>query len=202
MPARQKVSETEFVPIVLVERYVTFRDGEERTIHAKGENIRLFGDFRLSLDIGQVVPKDVAADLRVGVEDGDPYLEPVGKAEIYLVTKHLLEANPPKTGKLVVGEKFEIRYFNGSYKLYDDGRRSDRCAKILTGEVSITSPAGTAKYEVNGRSYNTRSVHHQLPAQCRCSQAISSGRWRDRRIVGVAGVSSGFTTRVEDEMIN
>src|SRR5947209_188681 len=32
-PARQKLSATQSVPIVLIERYVTYREGEERTIH-------------------------------------------------------------------------------------------------------------------------------------------------------------------------
>ena len=43
---------------------------------------------------------------------------------MYLVKKHLPEATPKKGVKLIVGEKFEPRYFNGAYKLYDDGRRS------------------------------------------------------------------------------
>ena len=56
-PARQRVSKTEAVPILLIERFVTFLDGEDRTVIAEGKNVRLFGDFRFSLDIGQVVPR-------------------------------------------------------------------------------------------------------------------------------------------------
>ncbi len=153
-PAGQKVGENE-LPIIILERYVTFRDGEERAILATGQNVRLFGDFRFNLDIGQVVPKDIAADLRAGVDDGDPFLEPVGKAEIYLVTKHLAEANPPKTGKLVVGEKFDINYFNGAFKLYDDGRRTGTMHLKVVDNGVVTghyfSDKDGQKYELEGK---------------------------------------------------
>ncbi len=163
-PARQKISETDSVPIVLIERYVTFREGDEKTVTASGQNIRLFGDFRFNLDIGQVVPGNVAADLRVVVTKDDYYLEPVDKAEMYIVTKHLPEANPPKTGKLVVGAQFEPRYFNGEYKLFDDGRRSGtlRLKVLETNEVvgSYYSDKDGQKYEVTGKIAATPS--HQI----------------------------------------
>ena len=153
-PARQKIGEKDSLPIVLIERYVTFREGEERAVLASGHNVRLFGDFRFNLDMGQVVPKDVAADLRVGVENDDPYLVPVGKAEIYIVTKHLPEANPPKTGKLVVGEKFDPAYFNGAYKIYDDGRRTGTIHLKVGEKGAITghffSDKDGKKYEIEG----------------------------------------------------
>ncbi|MBI2805646.1 MAG: hypothetical protein HYX68_11770 [Planctomycetes bacterium] len=152
---RQKLSDKESVPIMLIDRYVTYREGEERTIHALGKNVRLFDGFRFNLDLGQVVPKNVAADLRVGVKDNFPYLETVGKAQMYIVTKHLPEANPVKPAKLVVGAKFETRYFNGAYKLHDDGRRSGTLhLKVdAKGEVSghFYSDKDGQKYEVSGK---------------------------------------------------
>jgi hypothetical protein len=162
-PAGHKISDDESKPIVIIERYVTFREGEERTIQASGQNVRLFEDFRFSLDIGQVVPKDIAADLRVGVDKGNVYLEPIGKAEIYIVTKHLPEANPPKTGKLVVGDKFEMHYFNGAYKLYDDGRRSGTMHIKVAENGVVTghyfSDKDGQKYEVEGKvSSSTKNM--------------------------------------------
>ena len=158
MPARQKVSDKESLPIVLIERYVTFREGEERTVHATGQNVRLFGDFHFNMDIGQVVPKSIGADLRVVLDKDDCYLEPIGKAEMYLVTKHLPEANPVKPAKLVVGAQFEQRYFNGEYKLYDDGRRSGTLhLKVAdNGEVAghYYSDKDGQKYEVSGKVSN------------------------------------------------
>jgi hypothetical protein len=161
---RQKINDTESTPIIIVERYVTFREGQERTIHASAKNIHLFENFRLNLDLGQIVPKDVPADLRVGVNDGFPFLETVGKAEMYVITKHLPEANPKKPEKLVVGAQFEVRYFNGSYKLFDDGRRSGTLnLKIAdNGEVSgwYYSDKDGQKYEVSGKVSN--SPQHRI----------------------------------------
>ena len=158
LPAQQKVSDKERLPIVQIDRYVTFREGEERTVHASGKNVRLFAGFRFNLDIGQVVPESVAADLRVVVEKGVTYLEPVGKAEMYVVTKHWPEANPAKPEKLVVGAKFENRYFNGSYQMYDDGRRSGKLeVKVLENGNIVGwyySDKDGAKYEVSGAIAN------------------------------------------------
>ncbi|MCS7047119.1 MAG: hypothetical protein NZO58_12245, partial [Gemmataceae bacterium] len=117
-PARHKVDAEKSVPIVLIDRFVTFREGEERTISAKGSGVRLFADFRFNLDYGQVVPAALGGDLRCVADKDQVRLEPVGKAELYLATGHLAEAKPTKSDKVVVGEKFEGRFFNGVYKLY------------------------------------------------------------------------------------
>jgi hypothetical protein len=152
--ARQKTKE-KVVPILLIDRYVTYKEGEERTVQAAGQNIRLFDGFLFSLDVGQVVPADVGGDLRLHVEKGDLVIEPLGRAKLYLVAKPLPGAQPKKTEKVVIGETFEPRYFNGTYKLYDDGRRSG----ILTLQVgkdgdvtgSYFSDKDGRKYEVDGR---------------------------------------------------
>jgi hypothetical protein len=158
LPAEQKLSDKERLPIVQIERYVTYREGEERTVHASGNNVRLFAGFRFNLDIGQVVPDSAPADLRVVVDKGVASLEPVGKAEMYLVTKHLPEANPAKPEKLEVGAKFEKRYFNGVYQMYDDGRRSGKMhVKVLDNGNIVGwyySDKDGAKYEVTGAIAN------------------------------------------------
>ena len=156
--ARHKVDAEKSVPIVLVERFVTYKEGEERAVLARGENVRIFHDFRMNLDIGQIVPANLGGDLRF-VADGDKvHLEPVGKAQLYLVTKHLPEATPAKTAKVVVGEKFEPRYFNGVYKLYDDGRRSGTLHLKVGDNNFVTghyySDKDGAKYDVEGKVGN------------------------------------------------
>lgn len=154
-PARQKVSATESVPILLIERFVTFREGEERTIHVQGKNVRLFDAFRFSLDLGQVVPEGLTGDVRFVVTKDGMHAEPIDKAEIYLVTKHFPEATIKKGPKLVVGATFEPRYFNGTFKLHDDGRRSGTLKLVVgeTGEVSgsFYSDKDGARYDVGGK---------------------------------------------------
>ena len=60
-PAAQKTDATHSVPTLLIDRYVTYKEGEERTLLATGKNLALFPGFRLSLDMGQVVPGSWAA---------------------------------------------------------------------------------------------------------------------------------------------
>ena len=52
---KQRVAAEKAVPILSIERFITFKEGEERTIQASGQNQSLFAGFRYSLDLGQVV---------------------------------------------------------------------------------------------------------------------------------------------------
>lgn len=153
--ARQKVDADKSLPILMIERFATYKEGEERTVQASGHNVYLFPGFRFHLDIGQVVPEELGGDLRFVNDGGKPYLEPVGKAKLYLLTKPLPEAAPKKSAKLVVGETFEPRYFNGTFKLHDDGRRSGTLTlKVGEGnEVagSYYSDKDGQKYDVKGK---------------------------------------------------
>jgi hypothetical protein len=154
-PAAQKTDATHSVSTLLVDRYVTFKEGEERTLLATGKNLALFPGFRISLDMGQVVPEALAGDLRFVVDGDKTFVEPVGKAKLYLLTKALPEATPKKTEKVVIGEKFEPRYFNGKYKLSDDGRRSGELVLKVDEDGSVGgayySDKDGAKYDVHGR---------------------------------------------------
>jgi hypothetical protein len=154
-PAQQKVKEGLKLPILLIERYVTYREGDEKTVDAAGGDVRLFEGFHFSLDLGQVVPPSVGGDLRFTAEGGKRLVEPVGKAEVYVLTRPLPEAAPKKAEKLVVGAKFEPRYFSGTYKLYDDGRRTAtlRLKVEPNNDVSGWYYSGKdgQKYEVSGK---------------------------------------------------
>jgi hypothetical protein len=153
--ARQKVSAERVVPILMIERYVTYKEGTDESVLASGKNLYLFPGFRLSLDLGQVVPEDLGGDLRFVVDGDKVYTEPLGKAKLYLVTKPLPEAAPKKTPKFVIGDKFEARYFNGSFRLYDDGRRSGKLTLKVEegGDVTgaFTSDKDGEKYDVTGK---------------------------------------------------
>ena len=61
--ARQRVGSDKTVPILYVRHFVTYKEGEERTVVASGRRLALFPGFRLSLDLGQVVPEAVGGDL-------------------------------------------------------------------------------------------------------------------------------------------
>ena len=153
--ARQKIVGTDrTIPTLLIERYVTYKEGEEQTILASGKNLALFPGFRLSLDLGQVVPEELGGDLQFVVEGKEIGLRPVGKAKLYLVTKAIPGIEPKKGAKLVVGDTFETRYFTGTYRLYDDGRRSGKLVLKVEEDNTVTgsfySDRDGAKYDVFG----------------------------------------------------
>ena len=154
-PARQKTDMTHSVATLLIDRYVTYKEGEERTVAAAGKTLVLFPGFRVSFDMGQVVPEELGGDLRFVADGDNAYVEPVGKAKLYLLLKPLPEATPKKPEKLVIGEKFEPRYFNGKYKLYDDGRRSGELVLKVGDDGSVSgayySDKDGSKYDVHGK---------------------------------------------------
>ena len=143
------------LPILAIERFVTYKEGEERTILAEGKSLRLFQDFQLNLDLGQIVPASVGGDIRLVVTEAKTYVEPIGKAEIYLVTKPLAEATAKNPEKVIVGATFEPKYFSGVYKLFDDGRRSGKLILKVAADGFVDgwyySDKDGAKYEVTGK---------------------------------------------------
>jgi hypothetical protein len=153
--ARQKISGDKFAWMLLIERYVTYREGEERAVVTSGKNLSLFAGFRLSLDLGQVVPEEIGGDIRFVVDGANMYVEPVGKAKQYVLVKAVPDIAPKKPEKLVVGEKFEIRYFNGTYKLYDDGRRSGTLELKVDDDGKVT---GSYYSDKDGQKYPVAGV--------------------------------------------
>lgn len=151
---KQRVGE-KAVPIVSIERFVTYKEGEEQTILAKGASQSLYPGFRFSLDLGQVVPEEVGGDLRFVVEKDRVYAEPVGKAKLYLVTKHDPALEPKKAGKFVMGKAVEAKHFSGTFRLHDDGRRSGRLVLAVADDKTVSgsyySDKDGQKYEVTGK---------------------------------------------------
>jgi hypothetical protein len=162
--AWQKVSPERSLPMLVVERFVTYKEGEEQAVQASGRNVALFAGFRLNLDLGHLVPEELPADLRVVAEksSGKPWdgvrLESVGKARMFLVTRPLPgkpKAAPAKAEPFVMGDKFEAKYVTGTYRLRDDGRRSGKLVLKVDerGEVTgaLYSDKDGARYELRGR---------------------------------------------------
>ena len=153
--AGQKIDAEHTVPTLYIDRFVTYKEGEERTVRNSGQNLALFPGFRLSLDMGQVVPESLGGDLRFVEDGGKTWAEPVGKAKLYMLVKPLPEAAPAKPEKVVIGDKFDPKYFNGKFKVYDDGRRSGELVLKVEDDGTVTgayySDKDGAKYDVRGK---------------------------------------------------
>ncbi|HEV3143136.1 MAG TPA: hypothetical protein VGZ47_04550 [Gemmataceae bacterium] len=156
--ARQKIagppgSEPIVVPILRIERFATMREASERAILVEGKNISLFPDFHFHLDLGQVVPPKLGGDLSVSEpQPKQLVVKPVGKAKMYLLTKQLPDAKPPKSEKMDFSSgKFDPKFFAGTYKFSDDGRRSGTLRIKVNDENDIS---GTFVTDLDGREYD------------------------------------------------
>jgi len=154
-PARQRFPMNKQAAMMLIEKFVTFKESTERTRKAHGENVHFYPGMRLNLDIGQFVPEKLGGDLIVEDDGQNGFtLKPLGTAKIYVLTKPIPDLVPKKAEKLAIGATFEIRYFIGKYKLHDDGRRSGTLNLEVneSGEVTGTfySDRDGAKYDVKG----------------------------------------------------
>lgn len=85
-------SDDGLLPVVLLERFVTYRTDRPNVTAASKENVMLFPRFAFNLDIGQVVPDGQGADVRITDEGA---LVPVGDAVVVPLEKSLL---PEPTG--------------------------------------------------------------------------------------------------------
>ncbi|MBY0230026.1 MAG: hypothetical protein K2W96_12150 [Gemmataceae bacterium] len=155
LAAKQKVDAEKAVPILQIERFTTFKEGEDRQVFASGQNLALFDGFRFSLDMGQVVPEALGGDLRFVVKGDAVHAEPLGKAKLWVLTKHDEALAPKKGPKFVMGDKVEPKHFAGTFRLYDDGRRSGKLTLKVEEEGKIVghyfSDRDGAKYEVKGK---------------------------------------------------
>jgi hypothetical protein len=161
--ARQKIAGDKTAPLLLIDKYATFKGTSDRAVQAAGQNLHLYPGLRLSLDIGQVVPESVGGDLTVVADPKDPdgfVVKPVGAARLYALAKPIPGVVPKKAPKLVVGEAFETRFFAGQYKLHDDGRRTGVLKLEVNdaGEIggTFTSDKDGREYEVQGKAGTPR----------------------------------------------
>jgi hypothetical protein len=149
--ASQEGGEAILVPVIRLERFVTFREGSERSEQASGRGISLFAGFRFHFDMGQVVPDSLGGDVVVMPGTNQELtLKPVGRARMFLLTKPIPEAAPRGIRRLESGEKFDPQYFAGTYRLQEDGRKSGTLRLTLGTNNDIV---GTFVSDQNGREY-------------------------------------------------
>jgi hypothetical protein len=157
-PGRQKLNAEKQVPMLFVQKFVTFKEGTERTVRVSGTDRSLFPGTRLHLDFGQVVPEKLGGDLIVEEAANDPLsfvVKPLDKAKLYVLEKPVTGLEPKRAEKLVIGREFEAKYFNGKFKLQADGRRSGELTLLVSeaGEVtgSFYSDKDGMKYDIKGK---------------------------------------------------
>ena len=144
-------------PVLLIERYVTYRGDRLDLTSATGKDIMLFPGFGFDLDIGQVVPEDQGADITLSLE-GD--LVVADKARLVALNGSQL---PPsdKTTKHDPTDHDGVlpQDFSGTWKLNADGRwLGEMELKVTEGgraTGSFTSDESKNAYDITGQTGGT-----------------------------------------------
>ncbi|MCS7166094.1 MAG: hypothetical protein RMI91_08225 [Gemmatales bacterium] len=161
---------------------------------AEGRNLHLYPDFILHLEIGQIVPNNIPGDLRFRCDaQGGETLEAMAQAQIYLVTKPLPGTEIKKSARPGPDDNYRLEFFNGTFRLYDDGRRSGILRLQVDSEGNLTgeflSDATGNKYPVTGKvGPNPR---HAVQFSIRFPQSVQhfSGYMFTRGGQAICGVS-------------
>ena len=108
------------VPVVLIERFVTYRGDRQNLTTAAGEEVMLFPGFGFNFDIGQVVPEGQGEDILCV---GEGVLKPAGEAELFgLDGPALPEPDPSQRPDPTSHTGVIPTDFAGSWQVRIDGR--------------------------------------------------------------------------------
>lgn len=145
------------MPVLLIERYVTYRGDRIDLTSATGKDVMLFPGFGFNLDIGQVVPEGQGADL-IFTADGE--LVPGDRAKLVPVNGSQLPPadkaarRDPNDHEGVVAEDF-----SGTWKLNADGRWLGelelKVSEVGKATGSFTSDESKNSYDITGQTGST-----------------------------------------------
>ncbi len=107
-------------PVVVLERFVTYRIDRPDLTTAAGKDVMLFPGFGFNFYIGHVVPVDQGADVEFTAEGA---FRPVGEAALAVINGSMLPpADPAAKHDPTAHEGVVPRDFAGTWKVDADGR--------------------------------------------------------------------------------
>ena len=123
------------VPVLMLERYVTYDSGRPGQTVAAGKDVMLFAGFGFNFDIGQVVPAKQGADVEFTDERR---LAPAGEAEVFGFDGKLLAAQAPRRQVDPHDHQGVLpRDFSGLWKLNADGRWQGMLELIVDDDGNV-----------------------------------------------------------------
>ncbi|MCH8829039.1 MAG: hypothetical protein IID45_05625 [Planctomycetes bacterium] len=145
--------EGKLIPVLLIERFVTYRGDGSNVAVAAGKDVMLFSGFNFNLDIGQVVPEGQGGDIKMTAKS---LLEPIGKSELYGLNGSQLP--PTKKGSALSPRDHDgvlPRDFSGTWDVDVDGRWKGELLLTVQRASRIrgryTSADSKSTYPVSGR---------------------------------------------------
>jgi len=147
-------------PVLMIERYVTYRGDRPDLTAATGKEVMLFPGFGFNLDLGQVVPEGQGADLKFTDEGA---LQPAEGAKLVALNGSQLPEPPAGRRDPADHEGVLAEDFSGTWQLNADGRWLGELELLVTagGKATGTFVSDESKnsYEVTGQ---TGSTPHNL----------------------------------------
>lgn len=147
-------------PVLLIERFVTYRADRDGATNANGSDVLLFAGFSFNFDIGQVVPSGQGGDIRF-TEKSE--IQSIDEAQLYAMNGSRLpkakEGSKPdprnRTGVLATD-------FAGTWKVNANGRWKGELQLNVENNGrshgTYTSDESKSQYDVTGRI--SGSPHH------------------------------------------
>ncbi len=141
------------VPVLLIERFVTYRGDRSDLTSAAGKDVMLFPGFGFNFDIGQVVPAGQGADIEFTTEQA---VKSVGDAVMVALNGSILSP-PDKTEKYdpTANEAVTAQDFAGAWRVDVDGRWKGEWDLTVTENGKITgvfvSDELQNRYDITGQ---------------------------------------------------
>jgi len=198
------------IPILTVERFVTYRNDLSDVTVATDTDIMLFNGFAYDFDIGQVVPAGKNGDLEFQIDQQKRTLELLNGAKLWGVDGSQLPQPDKSTAPDPTDHSGVLPTdFAGDWNMSIDGRWAGTlCLKIDRGRTltgTFTSEETKSSYEVFGRVASPPQ-HAKLTIQLdNAQQDLEAYLWtKDKSamagVSSLAGQSFGFyATRETDK---
>ncbi len=171
-------TKTGMTPVLIIERFVTYRSDRPNLTTAVGKDVMLFPGFAYNFDIGQVVPGGQGEDIKCGA---DALLEVVEPAKMYALNGSALpepaaaaQPNPAAREEVFPSD------FAGKWRVRIDGRWEGLWdLKVDERRVfgKFISDGTQSEYEINGR---IAGLAHNLKMDielANTSQSIDAFLW-------------------------
>ncbi len=143
------------VPVLLIERFVTYQGERANQTAAVGKSVMLFPGFQFNFDIGQVVPDGQGGDVEFTSKG---VLKPIGDARIYVLNGSQLP--PPAAGARphdpLDHEGVIPRDFAGTWRVSTDGRWNGTWEITVDDEGTVrgqfVSDDTQSSYPISGKT--------------------------------------------------
>ena len=146
-------------PVLVLERFVTYRSDREGQTAAIGKDVMLFAGHSFSFDIGQVVPTGSGADIEF-TDAG--LIKPLGEAKLFALNGSQLAGADPTKPNPNDHEGILPRDFAGTWKVSIDGRWTGTWEINVDEQRTVLgkfiSDETQSRYELYGKVSN---VPHQ-----------------------------------------